>query len=310
MRLIQLSGVVVDHIYRVEAVPAPGTEAVVHAAWLAAAGGFNAMVAARRMGMAVAYGGTLGTGPFADLAARAMEAEGITLLRARLPGEDQGCCTVIVDRTGERCFLYLPGADGIVSSADLALIPQDEWLLLSGYGLEYPRAWPALSAWLGAARGYRLVFDPCTVIDRLAPEVRQVALDAALWITANRAEAGHLTGCSDPETAAAMLAAGRPPGGGAVVRDGANGAFLALQQGPVQYLPGYPVDAVDTNGAGDSHTGAFVAMLASGRDPALAVSIANVAAALSTTQEGPATAPQLADVLAALERSSARADVI
>jgi sugar/nucleoside kinase (ribokinase family) len=305
MRLIQLSGVVVDHVYRVDAVPAPGTEAVVHSAWLAAAGGFNAMVAARRMGMAVAYGGTLGTGPFADLAARAMETEGITLLRPRLPDQDQGCCTVIVDRTGERSFLYLPGADGVVSPADLAMIPQDEWLLLSGYGLEYPHAMPALTDWLGAARGQRLVFDPCTVIDRLAPEARQAALGAALWITANRAEAGHLTGCSDPEAAAATLAAGRPAGGGAVVRDGANGAFLAMPQGPVRYLPGHPVNAIDTNGAGDTHTGVLIAMLAQGNDPALAVAIANVAAALSTTREGPATAPLLADVLAALGRSSA-----
>ena len=305
MRLIQLSGVVVDHIYKVDAVPAPGVEAVVHSAWLAAAGGFNAMVAARRMGMAVAYGGTLGTGPFADLAARAMETEGITLLRPRLPDQDQGCCTVIVDRTGERSFLYLPGADGVVSPADLATIPHDEWLLLSGYGLEYPQALPALIDWLGAARGHRLVFDPCTVIDRLAPEARQAALDAALWITANRAEAGHLTGCSAPEAAAATLAAGRPAGGGAVVRDGANGAFLAMPQGPVRHLPGHPVNAIDTNGAGDTHTGVFIAMLALGNDPAWAVSIANVVAALSTTREGPATAPLLADVLAPLGRSSA-----
>jgi sugar/nucleoside kinase (ribokinase family) len=75
-RLIQLAGVIVDLVYRVEQVPAPGTEAIVHGAMLTAGGGFNAMVAARRMGMAVDYGGTLGSGPLADLVATALAAQG------------------------------------------------------------------------------------------------------------------------------------------------------------------------------------------------------------------------------------------
>ena len=40
-RLIQLSGVIIDLVYKVEQVPAPGTEAVVHGCTLAAGGGFN-----------------------------------------------------------------------------------------------------------------------------------------------------------------------------------------------------------------------------------------------------------------------------
>ncbi|GAB1363040.1 hypothetical protein MASR1M32_22760 [Rhodobacter sp.] len=64
-RLVQLSGVCADLVYRVEAVPAPGSDAVVRgAALMTAGGGFNAMVAARRAGLPVAYAGTLGTGPW------------------------------------------------------------------------------------------------------------------------------------------------------------------------------------------------------------------------------------------------------
>jgi sugar/nucleoside kinase (ribokinase family) len=68
------------------------------------------------------------------------------------------------------------------------------------------------------------------------------------------------------------------------------------------HVPGYAVDAVDTTGAGDAHTGTFLAALARGQDPVAAARTANAAAALSVTRHGPATAPtttELADFLAA-----------
>ncbi|TAG10398.1 MAG: ribokinase, partial [Rhodobacterales bacterium] len=149
-RLVQLSGVIMDHVYRVQAVPAPGAEAVVRSASLTPGGGFNAMVAARRMGMAVGYGGTLGTGAFADRIALALEAEGITLLRPRHGSLDQGCCTVLIDDAGERSFIASEGADGVVTEADLAALPlePEDWLLLSGYALLYAGSREALTRWL------------------------------------------------------------------------------------------------------------------------------------------------------------------
>ncbi|MEP6759821.1 MAG: PfkB family carbohydrate kinase, partial [Sporichthyaceae bacterium] len=51
------------------------------------------------------------------------------------------------------------------------------------------------------------------------------------------------------------------------------------------------VVAVDTNGAGDVHVGAFLAALARGEDPVRAARSANEAAADAVTRLGPATAP-------------------
>lgn len=300
-RLVQLSGVVMDHVYRVAAVPAPGTEAVVHSATLSPGGGFNAMVAARRMGLDVAYAGTLGEGAFADRIALALAEEGITLMRPRLAGLDQGCCTVLIDDAGERTFVYLEGADGIVTDADLAGLPlgADDWCLLSGYALLYKGSQAALSRWLRAST-HRLVFDPATVVAMIPEDARQAALAAAHWISANRAEAEVLTGLPDPSAAATALAQ-RP--GGAVVRDGEHGAWLALPGLGAAHLPPHPVRAIDTNGAGDTHVGSFIAMLAQGRDPVESCRLANIAAALSITREGPATAPSLTEVLAHAART-------
>jgi len=299
-RLIQLSGVIVDHIYMVDAVPAPGEEAVVYGATLAAGGGFNAMVAARRCGMDVVYAGTLGTGPFAEVAAVAMKTEGIAVLRPRLADRDQGCCTVLVDRAGERSFVAASDADGVLTRDDLDAIRwrAGDWALLSGYALTYRDSRAALTAWLDhAPKDLKLVFDPCPMVAGITGESRDAALRAALWITANRAEADVLTGQGDTERAVVALAGDRPAGGGAILRDGANGCYLGQPGGAVAHVPGHPVRALDTNGAGDAHTGAFIAMLAEGRDPLSAVRIANVCAALSTTKEGPSTAPTLNEVL-------------
>lgn len=295
-RLVQLSGVIMDHVYRVRAVPAPGAEAVVHDATLTPGGGFNAMVAARRMGMQVAYGGTLGTGAFADRIAEALAGEGISPLRPRLGGLDQGCCTVLIDDAGERSFIASEGADGVVTDADLAALQvrPDDWLLLSGYALLYHGSREALTRWLRTSPG-RLVFDPCPQVAQIAPEARAAALGAAHWVSANRAEAETLTGHADPASAARALA-DRP--GGAVLRDGARGAWLALPGAGVTHLPAFPVPVVDSNGAGDTHIGAFIAGLAAGHPPQHALLLANIAAALSITRAGPATAPTLTEVLA------------
>jgi sugar/nucleoside kinase (ribokinase family) len=303
-RLVQLSGVIVDHIYWVEAVPRAGEEAIVRRAVLCAGGGYNAMVAARRAGMAVAYAGTLGSGPFAEIVAAALADEGIGPLRERLAGRDQGCCTCLIDRAGERTFVAASGADGIVMAADLTAlsIGAGDWCLLSGYALGYRDSRAALTEWLEARAGkINLVFDPSPLVAQIPEPSRAAARSAATWVSANRAEATALTGCADPEAAAATLAH-RP--GGAIVRDGANGCVLATADSPPRHIPGHPVRAVDTNGAGDTHIGAFIATLAETGDPFRAARFANIAAALSTTQEGPSTAPTKADVLSVLAQAN------
>lgn len=67
-------------------------------------------------------------------------------------------------------------------------------------------------------------------------------------------------------------------------------------------VPGFPVGAVDTTGAGDTHTGVFLAGLLRGADPVTAARTADAAAALSVTRRGLATCPTAAEVAAFLGR--------
>jgi sugar/nucleoside kinase (ribokinase family) len=115
-----------------------------------------------------------------------------------------------------------------------------------------------------------------------------------------------MTGRPDAGAAATDLVERIRPGGVVVVRDGAAGCWLAgppVDDAPV-LVPGFPVRAVDTTGAGDAHTGVLAHGLALGLRPEEAARRANAAAALAVTRSGPATAPTAAELDAFLRRAS------
>lgn len=303
--LLQLHGVIMDMVYHVEAVPTPGTEALVSHAQLTPGGGFNAMASAKRMGIDVTYAGKLGGGPLGAVVKENLEAEGIDCLLPADPTRDQGCCTVLIDAAGERTFIASEGAEGYITATDLAQIKINQfgWSLASGYSLYYEGSQKTLTDWLlRADRITNLVFDPSPIIASIPHASVKAALNRATWISANETEAKILTDEADPAAAALKLSADRQ--GGALVRTGAEGCFIATD-GIVHSIPGHFVHAVDTNGAGDAHLGAFIASLAHGASPIEAAHAANIAAALSTTKFGPSTAPYRATADQLLHRKEA-----
>jgi sugar/nucleoside kinase (ribokinase family) len=96
---------------------------------------------------------------------------------------------------------------------------------------------------------------------------------------------------------------------------GLTRAFLAVTRGPqgtiwldqdrnLRETPAFPVQAVDTLGAGDVFQGAFILAITEGEDLASALRFAAAAAALKCTRHGGAfAAPQRAEVEALLARA-------
>jgi sugar/nucleoside kinase (ribokinase family) len=78
---------------------------------------------------------------------------------------------------------------------------------------------------------------------------------------------------------------------GVLVRIGPGGCVLAVRGREAELIAGFEVEAVDLNGAGDAHAGAFLAGIAEGKEPAEAARWANAAAALAVSRRGPATGP-------------------
>jgi sugar/nucleoside kinase (ribokinase family) len=322
-RLVHLGNVVVDVVLNVAGIPERGGDVLASSTEVAAGGGFNVMAAAVAQGLAVGYAGGYGSGPFAALALAALADARVEVLLPPKPGLDTGFVVTIVDAGGERTFLTSRGAEATLTAPDLRGVragPRDA-VYLSGYGLVHPSNARAIVGWLDRLGEPNLVFlDPGPLVGDVPGDVLDRVLRRTDWLTCNAREAAWLTGEADPAAAARVLAAGIPGGGprhgataggpppfrgrgGVVVRTGAAGCLLALagaESAPLP-VPGFRVPVVDTNGAGDIHTGTFIAVLARGADAREAARTANAAAAISVTRRGPAAAPteaELADWLA------------
>jgi len=321
-RLLHLGNVVVDVVLDVAGFPERGGDVLASSGEVTPGGGFNVMAAAAARGLPVGYAGAYGTGPFATLALAALADAGIEVLQRPKAGRDTGFVVVVVEDGGERTFLTSRGAEATLTADDLRTVQAGahDAVYLSGYGLAHPSNSGAILDWLGRLGDANLVFfDPGPLAGAVPGEALGRVLRRADWLTCNAREAAMLTGCDDPVAAARALSwPSREPGdpredsqrgphphpeprwrprGGVLVRTGPDGCLLAGADGTsVVHVPGFRVDVLDTNGAGDTHTGTFAAALARGEDPREAARIANAAAALSVTRRGPATAPSDAEL--------------
>jgi sugar/nucleoside kinase (ribokinase family) len=176
---------------------------------------------------------------------------------------------------------------------------------LSGYGLLHDGARRVLLAWLGGVGAdVPVVLDPGPLVGEVPAQDLATVLGRTDWLSCNAAEASLLTGCPDAVEAARALAAGSGCRG-VVVRTGAQGCVVTGPGGADVRVPGAAVTAVDTTGAGDTHTGVLLAALAAGLPLERAALRANHAAACSVTRRGPATAPTAGELAVWLAHEAA-----
>ncbi|WP_219267077.1 PfkB family carbohydrate kinase [Pseudomonas sp. Xaverov 259] len=297
-RLLHTGQVIVDLVMALDTLPATGGDVLAQSASFEAGGGFNVMAAARRNGLPVVYLGRHGQGRFGDLARAAMQAEDVEMAQAASTGKDTGLCVSLTEASTERTFISHIGAEGDLSAEDLAgVVPRaDDYVYVSGYSLLLDGKAQALLDWLLALpREISVVFDPGPLVK--APDsALMVALLPRIDIwTSNGPEALAFTGAGTLAEALRELNRHLPAEALLVVRDGPNGCWVS-RHGKVEHVPGFKVQAVDSNGAGDAHAGVFLAGLAEGLTPTVAARRANAAAALAVTRWGPATSPGSAEV--------------
>ena len=272
-RVFVLGNAAIDVTLRVTRLPLPGETLMAHGIFRAPGGkGLNQAVAAARAGVAVHFCAALGREPEAGMVRAALVAEkfsGLTLLDVGRPTD---LSTLLVASDGENaiistgdCAAALPMADACGFLAGMAA---DDILLVQGN----------LSAAVTAAS---LAGRRRAIVNTAPIRWPMAAMLRGAWIVvANRVEAIALTGLDDPACAAARLG-----GRVGIVTLGEAGCIVATG-GEVMVLPGLPVDAVDTTGAGDVFCGVLAAALARGRALVAAVGVAQHAAAISVTRPG------------------------
>jgi sugar/nucleoside kinase (ribokinase family) len=299
-RLVFAGEAIVDLLMWVPALPERGGDMLADSAAIEVGGGFNIMAAAVRQGLPVVYAGGHGTGPWGDRVRAALAREGIRLLRAPDPDADTGFDVALVEAGGERTFVTALGAESLHKPGawDLISTEPGDAVYVSGYGLVPPGSGRLLGAWAAALPpGVLLFADPGPLVADIPAEVLDPVLARCDWWSCNQREAALLTGSSDPAEAARRLVR-RTGRVGVIVRAGPDGCVLALRGSSprMDHIPAPAVTAVDTTGAGDAHSGVFLAGLAAGLTASDAARRANAAAALTVTRAGAATSPTRAEL--------------
>lgn len=352
-RVVLMGQILVDLAVRGEALPAPGGDVWASDEGMHVGGGFNALVAARRMGAQAVSLSPIGHGPYSLLIQQALQRAEITDAGPRIDGVDNGFCIAFTDQSGERTFISTRGAETRAPAnawADFtATMRPGDVLYIDGYLMDHPANRQAAQTALEALpEGVQVILDVSPVIG--IPQglpARDVIVSMnhreAQQIINQSAERGLEQGqwCGQAREAGLVASLlGRP----VVVRAGAEGAYFARPagakagvsliapastpgaapagasaEGPaavpaevsaaasantgadVTYIPTPRVAAIDTNGAGDAHSGVLAAALAQAIPLERALLLANCAGALSTTLVGPAACPAREQIEAAAD---------
>lgn len=371
-RVVLMGQILVDLAVRGEALPTPGGDVWASDEGMHVGGGFNALVAARRMGAQAVSLSPIGQGPYSLLIQQALQRAEITDAGPHIDGIDNGFCIAFTDQSGERTFISTRGAETRAPAnawADFtATMRPGDVLYIDGYLMDHPANRQAAQAALEALpEGVQVILDVSPVIG--IPQglpARDVIVSMnhreAQQIINQSAERGLGQGqelsrgqgqehcqkqgqdgeqsqwCGQAREAGLVASLlGRP----VVMRAGAEGAYFArpagakagvsltaaaaaavpaasagaLAEGPaaapvaasantgadVTYIPTPRVAAIDTNGAGDAHSGVLAAALAQAIPLERALLLANCAGALSATLVGPAACPSREQIEAAAD---------
>jgi ribokinase len=247
--------------------------------------GANQAVAAARLGGQVTFVAKVGMDLFGQQAREQFQNEGIaTDYVSTDPTQPSGVALITVDGQGENTIVVASGANGTLSTQDLAqaqpAIYEAEVLLLQ---LESPMATVSAAARMGAGAGARVILNPAPAAplpDDLFPTL--------FLITPNRSETEALTGVKiqslgDAEAAARQLQ--KKGVANVVITMGSEGAYL-LEGETGTHVPAHPVTPLDSTAAGDVFNGALAVGLAEGLELEQAVRFAGQAAAISVTRLG------------------------
>ena len=193
-----------------------------------------------------------------------------------------GTALILVDRKGQNVISVALGANGTLSSKDLAPFKKDiassEALLMQ---LETPVETVIAAAKIAAAAGVPVILNPAPA--RKLPAELFKLLD---WVTPNETEAEILTGVkvTDPKSAQkavdALLKRGVKH---ALITMGSKGVYCGNCR---KLYPTKKVKAVDCVAAGDTFNGAFVVALTEGKCCKDAIAFAQKASAIAVTRKG------------------------
>jgi sugar/nucleoside kinase (ribokinase family) len=290
--LVVLGDLVADLIVPVERLPLePNKHGWAEGIFVEPGGAGNVMVAARRLNLAVAALGHLGSDRYGAEALAMLRAEGVDVSYIAVhPERSTVLCIVLADQLEQHVYLGIKDDLGRwpLPPAWHEVIRQSRALYSDGYTLrDILKPEDVFAAFATArAAGVPVYFDPGPQIEFVPPEQRERALTATDVLLLAESEADLLSPLRDrEELARALLALGPTV---VVLKLGGEGCLVATGD-DLFHVPGFTVPVVDTVGAGDSFAPAFIAGRLRGGSLRDAAILANAMGATAATVRGAGT---------------------
>ncbi|MBO9662986.1 ribokinase [Dokdonella sp.] len=264
-----------DFVVRAPHVPAPG-ETVLGGEFRTFPGGKGANQAAacaRAGGAATRMLLALGEDAFAEPIEDSLRSAGVELDIRRQREQPTGTAFICVSDRGENAITVAPGANSALRPQDLPSLDGVGHLLLQ---LETPLASVAAYARAARAAGVRVVLNAAPA--QALPAELLADVDVLI---VNEGELAALAG-AEAAIEANLARIGVP---WVIVTLGERGCLARIGTEMLEQ-PAFPVEVVDTTGAGDTFCGALVAALARGAEVPCALREACAASALACTRLG------------------------
>jgi ribokinase len=258
--------------------------------------GANQAVAARRLGADVRLIGCLGDDDSGSTMRRGLAEEGIGVEGlVTAPGVATGTALIFVDREGHNQIGVAPGANHRLT-VEMARAAEDSiaWAQVLVTQLEVPVAVVRWALETARRHGVPTVLNPAPV-----QELSDDLLGLVTYLTPNAGEVAALTGIEATDLDSGRRAAARlcERGVGTVIITLGEEGALVCDGATAVHFEAFPVEAIDTTGAGDAFNGALAVGLSAGGSLEQVIPLASAAAALTCTRRGAQDAlPARADV--------------
>ncbi len=291
--IVVIGSINMDLVARTPRIPLAG-ETLIGSDFVTTPGGkgANQAVAVARLSHPVSMIGAVGEDVFGAALLDNLRAAGVDTSAVERVSGPSGVAQIQVADNGQNSIIVVPGANGKVTPAAVdrhAGLIRDAGIVL--LQLEIPMETVLYTLELCASASVPVMLDPAP-----AAPLPDAVWSRLAWFTPNETEAALYVGAEvTPEIAAQhLLARGLT---GVVLKRGSEGAYIADAQGNSEWIPAFPVQAIDTVGAGDCFNGAFAVALMQGQSPKAAARFASAAAAISVTRRGAqASIPKRAEV--------------
>ncbi len=247
--------------------------------------GANQAVAARVCGAEVFMVARVGSDLFGPATIENFKKLGIDATHVKqVEGLSSGVAPIFVDPSGQNRILVVKGANDALKPADVDAAAETlktaDCIVLQ---FEIPIETIYYAVEFARKHGIRCIVNPAP-----AQPVDLRALANLDYFIPNEHEAETITGIAVRSVEDAKQCGGKIVASGirrVIITLGAKGSLVAGGDGS-EHVPAFPVQSVDSTGAGDAFIGSFAVFLAEGIPELEAVRRANLYAGLSTTGVG------------------------